>query len=216
MKPAYPELLESAGRVSRIVKEEEHRYATTYQVAERMFHDEARKAAGGLLPGPTAFKLYDTFGLAYDEQEEMAREFGLAIDAAGFEAEMDKQRERARASWKGADKAHVAPIYSQLQAKFGRTKFTGYDTLVQPNCKVLELLVNQLEVDSIEAGVDAELILDTTCFYAESGGQVGDQGELINHANEAAAILHNTVPAIPGLTPHKITAQPPIAQDQLF
>jgi alanyl-tRNA synthetase len=206
MKPAYPELLESTARVSRIVREEEHRYATTYQVAERVFHDEARKAVGGVLPGAVAFKLYDSYGLAADEQEEMAREFGLAIDRAGFEAEMDKQRERARASWKGAEKAQVAPIYQQLQAKFGRTKFTGYDTLTQDKCKVLALLVGQKEVESVEPGTTAELILDSTCFYAESGGQIGDRGELQTRSGEAVATVQSTYPAVPGLSVHKIAA----------
>jgi alanyl-tRNA synthetase len=206
MKPAYPELIESIGRVSRIVKEEENRYATTYQVAERVFHDEARKAVGGVLPGPAAFKLYDTYGLAADEQEEMAREFGLAIDKDGFDAEMDKQRERARASWKGAEKAHVAPVYGQLQARTGRTKFTGYDVMVQDDCKVLALLVDQQEVDSIPAGATAELVLDTTCFYAESGGQVGDHGELQTKSGDTVAMVDHTYPAVPGLSVHKIVA----------
>ena len=116
MKPAYPEMLESMDRVARIVKEEEHRYANTFQVAERVFHDEAKGAQGGVLGGAVAFKLYDTFGLALDEQEEMAREFGLQIDRAGFDAEMERQRERARASWKGGDKASVAPVYQELHA----------------------------------------------------------------------------------------------------
>jgi len=210
MKPAYPELLDSKGRVARIVKDEENRYATTYQVAERVFHDEAKKAVGGVLSGAVAFKLYDSYGLASDEQEEMAREFGLSIDSEGFEAEMDKQRERARASWKGSEKAQVAPVYQQLQAKFGRTKFTGYDTLSQDNCKVLALLVDQKEVDSVEPGTVAEAVLDTTCFYAESGGQVGDRGELQNRSGEALATVHSTFPAVPGLSVHKITAVAPI------
>ncbi len=206
MKPAYPELLESISRVSRIVKDEEHRYATTYQVAERVFHDEAKKAVGGVLPGAAAFKLYDTYGLAADEQEEMAREFGLAIDKDGFEAEMDKQRERARASWKGAEKASVAPVYQQLQAKLGRTKFTGYDTVTQDNCTVAALLVDQKEVDSIAPGTAAELVFDSTCFYAESGGQVGDHGELQTRSGDTVATVENTYPAVPGLSVHKITA----------
>ncbi|MFN0102426.1 MAG: alanine--tRNA ligase [Bryobacteraceae bacterium] len=206
MKPAYPELLESTARVSRIVKEEEHRYATTYQVAERVFQDEAKKAVGGALPGAVAFKLYDTYGLAADEQEDMAREFGLSIDTEGFDAEMDKQRERARASWKGAEKVHVAPIYQQLQQKFGRTKFTGYDTMTQDNCKVLALLVDQKEVDAVEPGTVAELVLDTTCFYAESGGQVGDHGELQTRSGETVATVQTAYPAVPGLSVHKITA----------
>ena len=82
MKPGYPEMLESIQRVARVVKDEEHRYATTFQVAEKVFLDEAKSAAGGVFPGAAAFKLYDTFGLALDEQEEMARERGLTIDHA--------------------------------------------------------------------------------------------------------------------------------------
>ncbi|MBI2685619.1 MAG: alanine--tRNA ligase [Acidobacteria bacterium] len=215
MKPAYPELLDSTDRVSRIVKDEEHRYATTYQVAERVFHDEAKRAVGGMLPGAVAFKLYDTYGLASDEQEEMAREFGLSIDAEGFEAEMDKQRERARASWKGAEKAHVAPIYQQLQSKFGRTKFTGYDGTSQDNCKVLALLVDQKEVDSVAPGTAAEVVLDTTCFYAEAGGQVGDQGELQTRSGDTIATVQTTYPAVPGLSVHKITAVAPIKKGDI-
>ena len=86
MKPAYPEMLESMQRVARVVKDEEHRYATTFQVAESVFNDEAKTAQGGVLAGASAFKLYDTFGLALDEQEDMARELGLTIDREGFEA----------------------------------------------------------------------------------------------------------------------------------
>ena len=104
MKPAYPELLESVIRVSRIVRDEEHRYATTFAVAEKIFQDEAKSAVGGTLPGPAAFKLYDTYGLALDEQRDMARELGLTIDVASFESAMEAQRSRARASWKGAER----------------------------------------------------------------------------------------------------------------
>ena len=109
MKPGYPEMMESIQRVARVVKDEEHRYATTFQVAEKVFFDEAKSAVGGVLPGAASFKLYDTYGLALDEQEEMARERGLTIDHEGFHAEMEKQRTRARASWRGADKAQIAP-----------------------------------------------------------------------------------------------------------
>ncbi len=84
MRDAYPEMMESVPRVARVVKDEEHRYATTFQVAERIFQDEAKAAAGGVLPGPAAFKLYDTYGLALDEQEDMAREFGLGDRPRGL------------------------------------------------------------------------------------------------------------------------------------
>ena len=116
MKPGYPELQESVERVARIVRDEENRYATTFQIAERFFHDEAKSAVNGVLPGAAAFKLYDTYGLALDEQEEMAREFGLTIDRENFTAEMEKQRTRARASWRGADRAQIADVYKRAAA----------------------------------------------------------------------------------------------------
>src|SRR4029079_10256643 len=102
MRPAYPELMESVQRVARVVKDEEHRYATTFLVAEKVFNDEIKSISDHTIPGNVSFKLYDTYGLARDEQEEMARERGLAIDREGFDREMNQQRERARASWKGA------------------------------------------------------------------------------------------------------------------
>src|SRR5208283_2138443 len=128
MKPAYPELLESVERVARVVKDEEHRYATTFLVAEKMFQDSIRTLAGRQIPGALSFKLYDTYGLALDEQEEMAREHGLALDREAFDQEMKAQRERARASWKGAEKAAVAPAYQKLLER-GRTRFLGYSDL---------------------------------------------------------------------------------------
>ena len=206
MEPAYPELLDSVGRVARVVKEEENRYATTFQVAERVFADEAKKAVGGVLPGPAAFKLYDTYGLALDEQEEMAREHGLHINREGFELEMEKQRERARASWKGAEKSQILPVYQQLQQRLGRTKFLGYEQL-EAEGKIIALVVDQKAVDVVEKGTEAELVLDQTSFYSESGGQVGDKGKLLNHSGEVLAHVFHTFPAVPGLSVHKIKAQ---------
>ncbi len=210
MKPAYPELMESVQRVARVVKDEEHRYQTTFQVAEKVFHEEVKSAAGGVLSGPVAFKLYDTYGLALDEQEEMAREYGLAIDRAGFESEMEGQRERARASWKGAQQAQIAPVYQDLAEK-RRTRFVGYDALESSNCRVVALVVGQRLVDAIGQGERAELILDETPFYAEAGGQVGDTGSLYSlESGQEVARVENTYAAIPGLTAHSISARAPI------
>ncbi len=204
MKPAYPELMESVQRVARIVKDEEHRYAATFQVAEKVFHDEAKSAVGGVLPGAAAFKLYDTYGLALDEQEEMAREYGLAIDRAGFEQEMERQRERARASWKGAEKAQIAPAYQTLLEQ-GRTRFVGYETLEASSCRVIGLLIDKNLVNEIPAGAAGEVVLDQTPFYAEAGGQVGDQGVLYRGEQPVARVL-SAYPALPGLTVHSVTA----------
>ena len=208
MKPAYPELMESVQRVARIVKDEEHRYATTFLVAERIFNDEVKSLAGRVIPGATSFKLYDTFGLALDEQEDMARERGLEIDRAGFDREMERQRERARASWKGAGKSAIAPAYQELVAQ-GRTKFLGYDEL-DSTSRVKGLLVERELRDAVAPGVEAELVLDRTPFYAETGGQVGDRGSLYSLAGDKVADVQTAYPAVPGLTVHRIVTMAPI------
>ncbi len=203
MREAYPEMMESVQRVARIVKDEEHRYATTFLVAEKVFHDELAGLTGNAVPGPVSFKLYDTYGLALDEQEEMARERGFEIDREAFETEMKQQRDRARASWKGADKGAIAPAYQELLAR-GRTKFLGYSQL-DATSKVVGLLVKQQTADMLPAGIDAEIVLDQTPFYAETGGQVGDHGTLIDaQTGEKVATVLDTYPAVPGLTVHKI------------
>ncbi len=209
MKPGYPEMMESIPRVARIVKEEEQRYATTFQVAERVFLEEAKSAADGMLPGAIAFRLYDTYGLALDEQEEMAREKGLAIDTAGFHTEMEKQRERARASWRGAEKAQIAPVYQELLQK-GRTKFLGYETM-EATSNVAALIASQQAVAELPEGASAEIVLDQTPFYAESGGQVGDQGALYRaDTHEKVADVHAAYAAVPGLTVHRVVTVAPI------
>jgi len=207
MKPAYPELMESVGRVARVVRDEEHRYATTFQVAERIFHDEAAKTQG-VLPGGVAFKLYDTYGLPLEEQQELAREYGLAVDAGGFDTEMQKQRERARASWKGAERAAVAPVYQALQAE-GRSRFLGYDALEAAG-RVRAIMVGQEKVEQIGPGDSAEVVLDQTPFYAESGGQAGDSGALYSESGERAADVEHTYAPMPGLTVHKVVALGPL------
>jgi alanyl-tRNA synthetase len=203
MKPGYPEMLESIQRVARVVKDEEHRYATTFQVAEKVFLDEAKSAAGGVLPGPASFKLYDTFGLALDEQEEMARERGLTIDQEGFQAEMEKQRTRARASWKGADKTHIAPVYKDLPP----TDFVGRETLESP-VRVVRVLQHDGRT---------ELVFNSTPFYAEAGGQVGDTGLLISPSTGDTIAMVQDTRKVAGATVHSVELLAPIHEgDQLI
>lgn len=205
MKPAYPELQGSIERVARIVREEETRYATTFQIAERFFQDEAKSAVEGVLPGAAAFKLYDTYGLALDEQEEMAREFGLSIDRENFTAEMEKQRTLARASWKGADKGHIAEVYKELPG----TEFVGRETLESP-VEVGRLIVDKRAVEHLEAG-KAEVFFPKTPFYAESGGQVGDTGLLLDaETRERIAIVEGTYKATPSAFLQKLQILRPI------
>src|SRR4051812_11877835 len=127
----------------------------------------------------------------------MAREFGLSIDLEGFETQMERQREQARASWKGAEKVHVDPIYKELHAS-NRTEFLGYETLTG-------------EGTVVALPKDGELVLDRTPFYAESGGQVGDQGSLYNaESGEKVAEVLSAYAPVKGLTVHRIKALVPI------
>ncbi len=205
MRPAYPELSESVDRVARVVREEESRYASTFQVAERFFSEEAKSAVDGVLPGASAFKLYDTFGLALDEQEEMAREFGLTIDREGYDAEMDKQRTRARASWRGADKTAIADVYKSL----GAVEFSGRESL-QKSVAVARLIVDKAETQIVEQG-PAEIVLDRSPFYGESGGQVGDTGLLLDpETHERVAAVTASFKPTAGSIVQKIDVLRPI------
>jgi alanyl-tRNA synthetase len=195
MSGPYPELLESRDRVSRIVREEELRYATTFTVAEKMFRDEAKNAANGTLPGSAAFKLYDTYGLALDEQQDMARELDLSIDLQGFDEAMESQKQRARASWKGAEKAQVNPAFADLP----KTKFLAY---------------NHLEsIGTVLYSSNTEVVLDQSAFYADSGGQVGDQGNLYDaQTGMKLAEVTGAVYGMPGLIVHKVNLSEPLAK----
>jgi alanyl-tRNA synthetase len=212
MRDAYPEMIESIPRVARVVKDEEHRYATTFMVAEKVFHDEAKTAVGGILPGAASFKLYDTYGLALDEQEEMAREAGVTIDREGFSVEMEKQRTRARASWKGADKAQVNPVYQALP----RTEFIGRETLEAP-ATVTAVLASEPRASASGQTpyTEGEIALDKTPFYAEAGGQVGDTGVLLSkETGEPVAIVETTRSAAPGKSVHKVKIVGPVKEGE--
>jgi alanyl-tRNA synthetase len=214
MRPAYPELMESVERVARVVKDEEHRYATTFLVAEKVFNDLTKKLQGKTIPGAESFKLYDTYGLALDEQEDMAREHGLAIDREGYESEMEAQRQRARASWKGAEKGAVVPAYQKLLEQ-GRTKFLGYTDL-QADAHIRGIVVNRELTDQVPAGAKAEIVLDQTPIYAEAGGQVGDHGAFYNQAGDKVADVETAFAGVPGLTVHRVVTHAPLSAGEVI
>jgi alanyl-tRNA synthetase len=194
MSGPYPELLESVERVAKVVQTEELRYATTFAVAEKMFREEAKAAANGVLAGSAAFKLYDTFGLALDEQEDMAKELGIAIDVPGYEEAMEGQKQRARASWKGAEQKQVNPAFAELP----KTKFLAYAATES---------VGQVLYSS-----ETEVVLDQTPFYADSGGQVGDQGVLLDAATgEKLGDVLGAKYGMPGLIVHQVRLATPLA-----
>jgi alanyl-tRNA synthetase len=170
MGDAYPELRASARRVGEVLKLEEERFAETLENGMSVL--EGALASGEkLLDGDTVFKLYDTFGFPVDLTADIGRERGVSIDLAGFEAAMEAQRERARAASKFTSSAGIA--YSG-----GKTDFRGYDAL-SVRGKVVALYHEGTAVESLRTGQPGVVVLDQTPFYAESGGQVGDRGELV-------------------------------------
>ncbi len=174
MGEAYPELVARQELVEKALLAEEERFAETLDAGMKIF-DEVAARSGDTIPGADAFRLYDTYGFPLDLTQDIARERGLSVDIAGFDAAMEKQRETARAAGKfGGGVQLPAELVAQLQP----TRFVGYDRLQAEGLKVLALLRDGRPVESIAAGDDAIVILDATPFYGESGGQVGDTGEL--------------------------------------
>jgi alanyl-tRNA synthetase len=178
MGEAYPELAGKREFVERALKAEEERFGETLEHGMRIFDEVAARDAvksAASIPGADAFRLYDTYGFPVDLTADIARERGLSVDMAGFDAAMAQQRETARAAGKfGGGATLSAELVAQLQP----TQFLGYDTLTAGGLEVVALLKDGRPVDAIAAGDEAIVLLDRTPFYAESGGQVGDAGEL--------------------------------------
>ena len=206
MQDAYPELLESAERVSKTIQAEETRFAHTLDIGLRRL-EELLKESKQRLAGAEAFKLYDTFGMPLDFMQDAARDQGIEFDQAGFDRAMAEQRERARASWKGAAKQTANPAYQQLP----KSEFEGYRQTRSENCEVLAIIHNGRGVQQLEAGYEGEIILDHTPFYAESGGQVGDRGVLYSdELNAVVAEVKGTYYPIQGVRAHQVIAKQPI------
>ncbi len=174
MGAAYPELATRQVTVEQALKAEEERFAETLDAGMKIFDDVAARA-NGEIPGQDAFRLYDTYGFPVDLTADIARERGLSVDMAGFETAMERQRETARAAGKFGGGTQLP---AELVAQLTPTVFLGYDELQAGGLEVLALIRDGRPVDTINAGDEAIVILDKTPFYAESGGQVGDTGEL--------------------------------------
>ena len=172
MGDAYPELRAAQDKVAEVLKQEEERFFQTIANGMEIL-DSALAGGAKVVDGETAFRLHDTFGFPLDLTADVCRERGVTVDAQGFEVAMQKQRDQARA----AGKFKVA---QGLDYKGRPTQFHGYDTLKHEGAKVAALYVDGSAVTSVKAGDAAVIVLDNTPFYAESGGQVGDKGELRN------------------------------------
>ncbi|PLC70885.1 alanine--tRNA ligase [Klebsiella quasipneumoniae subsp. quasipneumoniae] len=171
MGSAGEELKQQQAQVEQVLKTEEEQFARTLERGLALLDEELSKLKGDTLDGETAFRLYDTYGFPVDLTADVCRERNIKVDEAGFEAAMEEQRRRAReSSGFGAD-------YNAMIRVDGASEFKGYDRL-ELNGKVTALFIDGKAVDSVSAGQKAVVILDQTPFYAESGGQVGDKGEL--------------------------------------
>ncbi|EGW0111193.1 alanine--tRNA ligase [Salmonella enterica] len=171
MGSAGEELKRQQAQVEQVLKTEEEQFARTLERGLALLDDELAKLQGDTLDGETAFRLYDTYGFPVDLTADVCRERNIKVDEAGFEAAMEEQRRRAReASGFGAD-------YNAMIRVDSASEFKGYDHL-ELNGKVTALFVDGKAVEAINAGQEAVVVLDQTPFYAESGGQVGDKGEL--------------------------------------
>ncbi|TAM80366.1 MAG: alanine--tRNA ligase [Acidobacteria bacterium] len=159
------------------------------------------------IPGDQLFRLHDTFGLRPDFVADIVGNYGLEVDWQGYNAEMEKQRERARASWKGAEKKTAAPAYQQLAEK-QQTVFDGYTQVKSSDCKIVALVQKGQPIPEAKAGQEIEIVLDHTPFYAEAGGQVGDTGRFFApDGDQELAYITDTYRPASGVTAHKATAR---------
>jgi alanyl-tRNA synthetase len=200
----YPELRETRNVIERVVTTEERLYGSTVGAGMNMLEDVMKKTTGNIISGADVFKLYDTYGMRYDLIEYVAAQRGFTLDQNGFETELEKQRQRARESMKGGAAKTVNPVYQKI-AQRGRTEFTGYAGTELSGSKVMALVRNGELVDEIVAGAEAEVVLDRTPFYAESGGQVGDVGVLENE--DARLLVTDAYSPTSGVTVHRVTVE---------
>src|SRR5580658_6710874 len=203
MLDAYPELKESADRVSKAVLAEETRFANTLNVGLEKL-EEILKSSDGALAGDDAFKLYDTFGMPLDFMQDAARDQGIAFDQAGFDRAMAEQKSRARASWKGGAKQTANPAYQQLP----KSVFEGYRQTRSDGCEVLAIIHAGQGAQELKAGESGEIVLDHTPFYAEAGGQVGDRGWFYSDDhNTVVADVTGCYSPIQGVRAHQVVAK---------
>jgi alanyl-tRNA synthetase len=179
MEGMYPELRQMHHIMTQVVTGEEERFADTLDHGLRLLSDELsylKTHSQKILPGEVAFKLYDTYGFPLDLVQDTLREEGLVLDLEGFEAHMRAQREASRQSWKGGPGEEIPAVYQEL-AEWPATQFLGYDAL-EGDSNILALIVAAGHNDQAEAGEEVEVVTKATPFYGESGGQVGDAGEI--------------------------------------
>ena len=204
MQGAYPELLDSAARVARVVEAEEKQFDRVLKLGMTKLDEELK----GDFTGAAAFHLYETFGLPLDFMVDAARDAHVAFDHEGFEAAKEAEQARARASWKGGSQKTASPAFTALS----KTLFEGYTSLVSRDCEVLAIVKDGVGVPAAGAGEAVEIVLDHTSFYADSGGQVGDTGWLTSvDGNTQVADVVGCVAPVQGVRAHKAVLKQAVA-----
>ena len=205
MKVSYPELLTSINYISRLCLSEEERFALTLSSGLRYFEqftEGAKRAGRSELSGPEIFKLYDTFGFPLDLSQELAREQSLGVDEPGFYAELDKQKERARASWKGDELTEERKVYEAM--KNIQVSCRGHETDQVGEAEVLVIVKSGKETGELRKGESGHVVLSATPFYAQAGGQVGDSGQLRNA--HFSGLVQNAFYPLPDVITHEVRA----------
>ncbi len=188
MGAAYPELVRAQPLIEATLSQEETRFRQTLDKGLKLLDETtAGMKPGDVLPGETAFKLYDTFGFPYDLTEDALRAQSFGVDRAGFDAAMAEQKRAARAAWKGSGAKASDELWFDLAEEVGATEFTGYSSDVGEGV-VLALVKDGARVEKAAAGDQVDVIVNQTPFYAESGGQVGDAGTISSEAGLAAEV----------------------------
>ncbi|MGH8944980.1 MAG: alanine--tRNA ligase [Acidimicrobiia bacterium] len=211
MGDAYPELIEKRDLLLDVVAREEEKFRRTLESGHQLLDTEL--AESPRLPGDTAFRLHDTYGFPIDLTREIAADRGVEVDMEGYETEMARQRERARAAWKGSAAGEAADAYRDIVESHGLTEFVGYEYEAS-DAVLLSMVLDGETVDRADEGQEVEIFLDKSPFYAEAGGQVGDTGVI--ETVTGAAEVRDTRHVVQGLhghlaritSGHIITAQP--------
>ncbi len=194
MGAAYPELVRAQPLIEETLKLEETRFRQTLANGLRLLDEAtAGMAKGDVLPGATAFKLYDTFGFPYDLTEDALRAQDLGVDRAGFDAAMAEQKAAARAAWKGSGEKASEEVWFDIAEEFGGTEFTGYVS-EEGEGQLLAIVKDGQRVDSAAAGDEVVLVTNQTPFYGESGGQMGDAGVITGDNGLEVAIEDTSKP----------------------
>ncbi|EJV68303.1 alanine--tRNA ligase [Bacillus cereus] len=205
MKDFYPEVLEKKDFIAKVVKNEEERFHETLHDGESILAEviaKAKEEKTTVISGVDAFRLYDTYGFPIELTEEYAEEAGMTVDQAGFENEMEKQRERARAARQDVDSMQVqGGVLGEVKVA---SEFVGYGT-VATESNVVALVKNGEYTDSLQAGEEGQLMLDVTPFYAESGGQIADRGYLL--ADGVKVLVKDVQKAPNGQNLHKVVVE---------